>query len=275
MASSYFTINPVSGISDGILSVSASTINTGQTDLTATITISDGQTSQTVSATQLYKPYFTKSTNSVPASGGTINLVAHTEYAIAFRGIPSFATVKLNGNIIAEGQQINASTASGATFNIEVSENTGASRSVFNTFRFVHYLNGNEVISGYINFTQDAGTVPTYTVDYEFTFHDFQDTNEASLQVTVVSRITSSETVVYLSSGGGEEIEEGTISCQALSGEGIEIIIENVISTASQLDVTLSYGSTSDSLLLGPGDTISITPSFVSGTRIYINVWEA
>lgn len=122
---------------------------------------------------------------------------------------------------------------------------------------------------------QSGATASDYSVDYEFTFNEFAAQDETSMKITIASDILTSETVGYISSGAEEEIESGIISVRSTPGADISITIENVDSTASQLDVILHYGQTSDSLLLGPGDIITITAPFSPDTWIYVDVWEA
>lgn len=157
MPSSYFTLSPWSGSGNATASVTATTVNTGTTDNIATITISNGAKTRTVSAKQLYKPYFVQGSNQVPASGGTLTFVVHTEYDIAFIYSADWYSIKQNGNTIPTRTVIAPSNASGATFTIQVNENT-ATNARSASFPMVHYIRGNMVVSGYLTINQEAAS---------------------------------------------------------------------------------------------------------------------
>lgn len=157
MPSSYFTLSPSSGSGNATASVTATTVNTGTTDNNATITITNGAKTRTVSAKQLYKPYFVQGSNQIPASGGTLTFVVHTEYDIAFIYSAGWYSVMQNGTTVPTRTVIASSNASGATFTIQVNENT-ATNARSASFPMVHYIRGNMVVSGYLTIDQEAAS---------------------------------------------------------------------------------------------------------------------
>lgn len=220
MASSYFTINPASGYGNGTVGVTASTENTSQADRYARVSVTNGVEVVPVTVKQLYKPYFIQTGHDLPASGGTISILVHTEYDVVFRGIPSYATMRLNGQTISNDQIIASGTASGATFVLEIPENTSTTpRSV--SFYLAHYLNGTRTVTGYISFYQEGATQPvtpatSITINVPTVIYD---TDDATVTIgppdadTDITYTTSDPGVATIDSGGTiTVVQDGTVT---------------------------------------------------------------
>lgn len=138
MASTNFNYSPTTGNGNTNVSVSASTNNLGTADRTATLTFSNGVNSKSVSITQKYRPYINTGPTSFPATGGTLNITAHTEYDVVFRSIPEWVTsITINNVVYSEGQRIAASAVDGQLVYFTASANTGS------TQRTTHYVGMN------------------------------------------------------------------------------------------------------------------------------------
>lgn len=163
MASTHFTYSPT-GVTtnpgDATVRVTANTINSGQTDRTATITFSNsvGNT-KSVTVTQRYRPWFLQDAQrTIPAIGGNIYFTAHTEYDIRFDSIPTWCTLWQGNTQITAGTKINAADADGRLFRINASANTStSSRSVTNTFCMRHYIGTSlQTYKDYLEVHQDG-----------------------------------------------------------------------------------------------------------------------
>lgn len=173
MASTLFNINPTTGRGNTTVNVSVNEINGGTQDKVATVTVSNGANSDTVTLRQKYCPYFVQfASTTFPASGGNIYFTIHSEYDVVFRSVPNWITISDgHGTTFAEGQRISSGTVDGQTFTLTADANTGAARTVAATFNMGHYIGQylqNRVT--YFSFTQEAyvpPTPPTPTVTWQ------------------------------------------------------------------------------------------------------------
>lgn len=134
MASTNFNYSPTTGNGNTNVSVSAVSLNSTHSDRTATLTFSNGVNSKNVSITQKYKPYINTGPTSFPATGGTLNITAHTEYDVVFRSVPTWVTsITINNVVYTEGQRIAASAVDGQKVYFSAEANTGS------TERTTHY----------------------------------------------------------------------------------------------------------------------------------------
>lgn len=128
MASTNFTYSPTGGTGNTNVSVCANTENTSGADYSATLTFSNGTNSKTVSITQRYKPFINVGPTSIPASGGSQNITAHTEYDVVFRSVPNWITaITINGTTYQAGTRISADLVDGQKVYFHASANTGSS----------------------------------------------------------------------------------------------------------------------------------------------------
>lgn len=192
MASNNFTYSPASGNGTTNVSVSVQGSNSTHSDKNATLTFSNGTGSKSVTLKQKYIPYLNQQLAIIPASGGSITLTAYTEYDIAFIDKPDWITITRGGTAVPENQRIAATTASGATFTITASENTGATRSVSTTFKMSHYIGDTLQTSNYqyIDVTQASGATPTPTSDdinIIVGFDNYNPRNNWTIMVSITS----------------------------------------------------------------------------------------
>jgi len=257
MASSYFTINPASGYGNGTVGVTASTENTSQADRYASVSVTNGVEVVPVTVKQLYKPYFIQTGHDLPASGGTISILVHTEYDVVFRGIPSYATMRLNGQTISNDQIIASGTASGATFVLEIPENTSTTpRSV--SFYLAHYLNGTRTVTGYISFYQDGAVVPAdYNISLSPSVGSF-DYLAGETGTTTVG--LTGFTYATVSKNGNDFSVNPTGSV----GSGTVLAIQTLTQNNTQADrtVTITAGQTNP-------DTQAYVSATYTGTQKY------
>lgn len=166
MASNNFTYSPTSGNGTTNVSVSVQGGNSTHADKNSTLTFTNGTGSKTVALKQKYIPYFNQQLALIPASGGSLTMTAYTEYDIAFRDVPSWITITRGGTTVPANQKISASVASGTTFTINASENTGDTRTG-GSFKMSHYIGDTLQTSNYqlIDITQESGSTPTPSQD--------------------------------------------------------------------------------------------------------------
>lgn len=158
MASTIFTYEPTSGTGTTIVSVSASEMNADQTDKTATISLTNGVNTASVNLVQKYRPWYSWTAGTtIPATGGSLYFVVHTEYDIVFRSVPDWITIMLGDTVYAEGDLISSAVANNQTFIISAEENTGETRSVSTTFNMGHYKESSlaQYVS-YFSFNQEG-----------------------------------------------------------------------------------------------------------------------
>ena len=183
MASTLFSINPTTGRGNTTVNVSVNEVNSGTQDKVATVTVSNGANSDTVTLRQKYCPYFVQfASTTFPATGGNIYFTIHSEYDVVFRSVPNWITISDgHGTTFAEGQRISSGTVDGKTFTLTADANTGDARRITGTFNMGHYIGQylqNRVT--YFSFTQEAyvpPTPPTPTVTwrmYNNTSYDMQ-----------------------------------------------------------------------------------------------------
>lgn len=169
MASTLFSINPTTGQGNTTVNVSVNEVNSGTEDKVATVTVSNGANSDTVTLRQKYCPYFVQfASTTFPSTGGNIYFTIHSEYDVVFRSVPNWITISDgHGTTFAEGQRISSGTVDGQTFTLTADANTGGARTVTGTFNMGHYIGQylqNRVT--YFNFTQEAYVPPTPTVTW-------------------------------------------------------------------------------------------------------------
>lgn len=191
MASNYFTYSPTSGTGTKAVNVQSKAENTGTADKKSIIEVTNGTTTRQLLVTQKYRPYFSQNGVSFPKSGGTITFVVHTEYDIVFKNKPSWITIKKGSTTISPDTKISKEDASGATFTLSATTNSGASRS-FSNFGMGHYVNN--VLDSYIQYftgTQDgASSSERIAVSTTSITLDYFSTGSSMFGVTVISPTT-------------------------------------------------------------------------------------
>ena len=160
MASTNFTYQPTTGRGNGTITVTAKSNNADGADRITTLTISNGAVSKNVTIKQKYRPYFTLNGSSViPATGGSVSYVVHTEYDIVFTNVPDWITISQNGTAISPGQRLTPGEADNKTFTFTAAANTGEARSG-NSMTMRHYISGS--LSNYVSyfsFSQEAAEI--------------------------------------------------------------------------------------------------------------------
>lgn len=191
MASNYFTYSPTSGTGTKAVNVQSKAANTGTADKKSIIEVTNGTTTRQLLVTQKYRPYFSQNGVSFPKSGGTITFVVHTEYDIVFKNKPAWITIKNGSTTISPDTKISKEDASGATFTLSATTNSGASRS-FSNFGMGHYVNN--VLDDYVQYftgTQDgASSSERIAVSTTSITLDYFSTGSSMFGVTVISPTT-------------------------------------------------------------------------------------
>lgn len=157
MASTNFTYQPTTGRGNGTIKVTAKSNNADGADRITTLTITNGAVSKNVTIKQKYRPYFIlNGTSTIPATGGSVNYVVHTEYDIVFTNVPDWITISQNGTSISPGQRLTPGEADNKTFTFTAAANTGEARSG-NSMTMRHYIS--DSLSNYVSyfsFSQEA-----------------------------------------------------------------------------------------------------------------------
>ena len=175
MASTHFSYTPTTGNGNTNVSVSASGNNSTHADYSATLTFTNGVNSKTVSITQKYKPYTDIGPTSIPASGGSQHITAHTEYDVVFRSVPSWITaITINNVVYSEGQRISASAVDGQYVYFWAGPNTGSTENNSNGMNMAWYIGESLITTGVqeIRLVQSVDTsgittnVDSLTFDY-------------------------------------------------------------------------------------------------------------
>lgn len=160
MASTNFTYQPTTGRGNGTIKVTAKSNNENGADRITTLTITNGVVSKNVTIKQKYRPYFILNGSSViPATGGSVSYVVHTEYDIVFTNVPDWITISQNGTSISPGQRLTPGEADNKTFTFTAAANTGDARSG-NSMTMRHYISDslNNYVS-YFSFSQEAAEI--------------------------------------------------------------------------------------------------------------------
>ena len=160
MASTNFTYQPTTGRGNGTIKVTAKSNNADGADRITTLTITNGAVSKNVTIKQKYRPYFIlNGTSTIPATGGSVNYVVHTEYDIVFTNVPDWITISQNGTSISPGQRLTPGEADNKTFTFTAAANTGEARSG-NSMTMRHYIS--DSLSNYVSyfsFSQEAAEI--------------------------------------------------------------------------------------------------------------------
>ena len=160
MASTNFTYQPTTGRGNGTIKVTAKSNNENGADRIATLTITNGAVSKNVTIKQKYRPYFILNGSSViPATGGSVSYVVHTEYDIVFTNVPDWITISQNGTSISPGQRLTPGEADNKTFTFTAAANGGDARSG-NSMTMRHYIS--DSLSNYVSyfsFSQEAAEI--------------------------------------------------------------------------------------------------------------------
>ena len=161
MASTNFTYQPTTGRGNGTIKVTAKSNNENGADRITTLTISNGAVSKNVTIKQKYRPYFIlNGSSTIPATGGSVSYVVHTEYDIVFTNVPDWITISQNGTAISPGQRLTPGEADNKTFTFTAAANTGDARSVENSMVMRHYIS--DSLSNYVSyfsFSQEAAEI--------------------------------------------------------------------------------------------------------------------
>ena len=210
MASTNFTYTPTTGpLNNTQVTASTRTNNTSTATKSALITLSNGEKTTQLRVRQLYRPYFTMTSNAdFPATGGTATFVVHTEYDVVFFNIPSWIVLKRGSSVITSGTKVTKANADGATFTLTASENTGNTRSD-NSMSMGHYINN--VIQAYdqkFSLSQEASnayTPLTFDITSGGSINFLRKrTNESSMaDVTIQYRKNNGSWTNLTSSTGG------------------------------------------------------------------------
>lgn len=160
MASTNFTYQPTTGRGNGTIKVTAKSNNENGADRITTLTISNGAVSKNVTIKQKYRPYFIlNGSSTIPATGGSVNYVVHTEYDIVFTNVPDWITISQNGTSISPGQRLTPGEADNKTFTFTAAANTGDARSG-NSMTMRHYIsNSLSNYVSYFSFSQEAAEI--------------------------------------------------------------------------------------------------------------------
>lgn len=164
MASQIFTYSPTTGTGNASVTVTASSINQGTSDRSATITITGGTDSVDVGVKQLHKPYVLQTATAIPSTGGSITITANSEYDVVFSGIPAWLSVASAFTPVQEGQRITLPANHQGVFTLSAATNNDTARSA-TTLEMLHYV-GNTLMTGYgeaIEVTQDRAPGPITT----------------------------------------------------------------------------------------------------------------
>lgn len=274
MASTVFTYEPTTGTGATMVSISASTVNTGQTDRNATVTLTDGSTSVTVTLKQLYRPYVTQTTWNVPASGGTAYFVPHTEYDICFSGMPSWITAKRDQTVYSNGEKISKVVADGVQFGFVFDANTGAERDA-STVVMKHFYDGSDTPQGnevHFNIVQSANTGEIVQIPVNINFNtNARYVFQVDLQLDSLG--TDSETIYFQT---GTTAWTGTLSAEVDGATSLAMTVKvnkNVFDRNDYSNnIALDYGT--DSLYeTGPVDSAYIfNTTYQSGEEINIDI---
>lgn len=160
MASTNFTYQPTTGRGNGTIKVTAKSNNENGADRITTLTITNGAVSKNVTIKQKYRPYFVLNGSSViPATGGSVSYVVHTEYDIVFTNVPDWITISQNGTSISPGQRLTPGEADNKTFTFTAAANGGDARSG-NSMTMRHYIsNSLSNYVSYFSFSQEAAEI--------------------------------------------------------------------------------------------------------------------
>lgn len=160
MASTNFTYQPTTGRGNGTIKVTAKSNNENGADRITTLTITNGAVSKNVTIKQKYRPYFIlNGSSTIPATGGSVNYVVHTEYDIVFTNVPDWITISQNGTAISPGQRLTPGEADNKTFTFTAAANGGDARSG-NSMTMRHYLStGLSNYVSYFSFSQEAAEI--------------------------------------------------------------------------------------------------------------------
>lgn len=196
MASNIFWYSPTTGAGNANVTISAATTNTGETDRSAVIALTNGVVTVSVNVVQRYRPYYDlRQGSTIPATGGSVDFYMHTEYPIVFRSIPDWITVKLGQRTIitgAEPEIVSVADADGSMFSFVAGPNTGAARSD-NMLNIGHYIDG--TLASYKNFfsiNQEAAE--GIATDVNEVVFDYNQTTGGSFNVITNQNWTSTIT---------------------------------------------------------------------------------
>ena len=243
MASTNFTYSPTTGNGNTYVQVSALAVNAGYSDLSATLTFSNGVGAKSVSITQKFCPYFSQfGSFTFPDTGGSIYFTVYTEYDIVFRSVPSWITIRKNGVTYSEGERISSGTANG-TYELIAAANSGDTRSVGSTMNMGHYI-GNVLQNRvqYFNFSQKASNrilpltmeiLTGGTINFKHNRTLVSDVGNLSIQY----QVNAGTWTTLTSSTGGTSIQVNT-------GDVVKFKGDNATYSTLPLSYTTFSGST-------------------------------
>ena len=197
MASNNFTYSPTSGNGTTNVSVSVAGENVSGADKNTTLTFSNGTGSTNVTLKQKYKPFINVGPTSIPSSGGSQSITAHTEYDVIFRSVPSWITaITINNVTYQAGARIAANLVDGQIVNFYAEPNTGAQRNTgYSNMTMGWYMNSSDsslvtTNTPIIDFTQASGSTPTPTSDdinIIVGFDNYTPRNNWTIMVSITS----------------------------------------------------------------------------------------
>lgn len=279
MASTVFTYAPTTGTGAAQVSISAATMNDVHADRNATITLTGGGGTASVTLKQRYRPWFSGGNRvSFPASGGTSTFTAHTEYPISFSGVPSWIAFTSGSTDYSDGSQIPSGVANNGVFTITVGPNTGTARTNgITTMR--HYVNGtvqNWNLNDRFYISQSAATASPTEEYGTIEFSNITQGNRITIVVSAMSQVTETDRITYLADGTDEDEIDWAYDIQALSGENITFALYVESCQSGPLTVHIDYNNYAEGTVsaMYAGDTLSLTTPYVPGAEVNFKVEE-
>lgn len=243
MASAHFSITPTTGIGNTSCQLLVDSTNTGTADRVATVTVTNGVNSDTVTVRQRFRPRMNQfASTTFPATGGTIYFTVSTEYDIVFRSVPDWITITKNGSTFTEGQRISSGAANG-TFELTAAANSGEARSVSATMNMGHYIgNTLQQYVSYFSFTQKASEkiLP-------LTFQILTGGTLVFKHISASTNDVGNLTIQYKNNGGSWitiTASTGGTSISVAAGDVVQLRGNNATYSTQALSYTTFSGST-------------------------------
>ena len=144
---SAFSVSPTTGGSGNtVITVTATTYNSGSSGKTGTLTISDNAgiaASQTVSLLQYNTPSITRSGSGIVSYGGAeLTYTVKSYYPYSFKGIPGWITIynSTKTESYSSSDTLPSTSGNAVTYKFVVDPNTGSSRSTSSSFYLGYYM---------------------------------------------------------------------------------------------------------------------------------------
>lgn len=277
MASTLFTYSPTTGSGNTNVSVTPTGNNTGTLDRVSVITFSGGGGTKSVTLTQHYRPYFLMDNIRFPASGGTETVTVYSKNYYFFHAIPSWITLKRNGQTVQPDSRIQAGEGVVYTITADENDSTNSRQSRLTFYLGFYTQDGDDAVGEYF-LLQQAGRVETETVQIPLTVIFNTHASDNFSAILNLESYNGEECGTTLNFSSSTPAWIGSIGATVRTSGDTPLVMEVTVGTVGTdpgtytNNIALDYGNDSLYETGSLGTTATFNTTYQSGEGITIEI---